>query len=79
MLKTPNVNIDYRFIFYTYISMKLAKASSVNARLFYYNSTHEFSYKKQLNTASFISQLNYCQPLWICYNCKRNNQINCLH
>ena len=32
-----------------------------------------------LLNAIFMSQFNYCQLVWMCYNCTKNNKINRLH
>ena len=35
--------------------------------------------KRLLLNAFFMSQFNYCQLVWMCHNCTKNNKINRFH
>ena len=39
----------------------------------------DFPEKKKTNYCFLMSQFNFCQLVWMCYNLAMNNQINRLH
>ena len=54
------------------LSLKVNALSRITPHL-------DFKQKKFLINSFFISQLNYCQLIWMCHNRTKNNKINRLH
>ena len=73
------VTIDLKLSFNTYIDHICKKASLKLNALSRITPHLDFKKKKLLINSFFMSQFNYCQLIWMCHNCTKNNKINRLH
>ena len=73
------VTIDSKHSFDTHTDNICKKASLKLNALPTITPHLDFEKRKLLINSFFMSQFNYCQLIWMCQNCTKNNKINRLH
>ena len=77
--KLLGVNFDFKLNFNLHIKEICKKAGLKLNALSRITPFMDFSKKRKLVNAFFLSQFNYCPLVWMCHNHTVNNQINRLH
>ena len=73
------VTLDSKLSFNTHID-HICKKASLKLNALSRITTHlDFKKKKLLINSFFMPQFNYCQLIWMCHNCTKNDKINRLH
>ena len=82
--KLRGVYFDSKLTFHSHINDICKKADLTLSNLAWITPYMDLNKKRSLLNVFFMSQFNYCQLVWMCHNCTKNNNGNshherCLH